>query len=127
VLDLVDNGDADSHFCGGDQAREVGHERFVRRRLGQHGERPQLLADLPLMEHDLVVTPVFELQALKIGRHAGNVVLACHNHEGERKDRIVWINVVHAMVPAFVGVDDEGGPFRWIGQAHGSIIRSETS
>jgi hypothetical protein len=73
---------------------------------GKDPEHALFFPDLVFMEHDLVVTKVLELKHLQSGNHFLAVVAFVKNAERQNEDRILFVDGLHAVVAAFIDVND---------------------
>src|SRR5690606_1732536 len=69
-------------------------------------ERAFFLANLVLMQNDLIMPEVVELELLKGGNDLFTVVALVKDTEGQHKYRIVIIDTLQAVVAAFIHIHD---------------------
>ena len=88
------------------QAVQLFDELPFRSAMGEL-EIPLLLTDLMLVQHHKVMAEVVKLELVERGYHFFAVVLLVENTKAENKDGISRVQRLHAMVAAFIDIDDE--------------------
>lgn len=104
---LLDCRGDDCEGCGRHELTELLQEGPTQVWITEKAERPMLLPDLRLVEDYQVVPEVFELKALYARDHLTKEVVLPENAERQDEQREDWIDLLEAVIPTFVYVNNE--------------------
>lgn len=103
---LVDNATDQDEIAVLDDIAETAHKGELLRLIGEF-ELSSLLADLALVQDYDIVAEIVELELLERGNNLFAVVLFVENAEGQNEQRVIGVDIQHAVIAALINVDHE--------------------